>query len=72
MATLYVWDARLDVEWEPAYELGLYFKKANAKAACQKHAENHRLRWDDSDRKYSRADSKHANEWYTVTRVPVN
>lgn len=71
MAALYVWDARLDIEWEPAYELGLYAKKADAKAACQKHAENFRLRWTNRDRNYSRSQNTKYGENYTVERRPV-
>lgn len=71
---LYVWEASLEIQWEPGYPLGLYFKKSDAKKACEEEAakSGQTLKWDNSDRNHSTCFyGKYSNDFYSVARREV-
>ena len=51
----YVWEASIEIQWEAPIPLGLFFKKSDAKKACETHAatDNLTIKWDNSDPKHS-------------------
>jgi len=72
---MYVWEASLEIEWEPGYPLGLFFKKSDAKKACQDHATGDRkgtLVWDNSDSNQSTSFlGGYSSDYYSVLRRKV-
>ena len=72
---MFVWEASLEIEWEPGYPLGLFHKKSDAKKACQDHATDDRkgmLVWDNKDRNQSTCFlGGYSSDYYSVLRREV-
>ena len=74
---MFVWEASLEIEWEPGYPLGLFHKKSDAKKACQDYATKQGEAfpsWDNSDRNHATAFVRNggaAADFYSVLRRKV-
>lgn len=70
MATQYVYHATYEIQWEAPCDYGLFRRKNDAKAECEKQA-GRKLQWDYSDPHHTTSEPDQFKEFYMVTRRPV-
>lgn len=76
MAAIWIWEAALDTDYEKDIPLGLFFRKGDAKKACEEYAPSvtrgtNPLSWENSGTRLSRAKAGPDSRFYVVKRKVV-